>query len=183
MPERQTILACDDAGVFNGEYIPKEVGHTGSGRRHLAIAVLLYNNKGEVLLQKRKHKVFDDIWDVTGATHPLHKKDGTDETLEEATLRCLKSEYNIDPIPLKNLGAFNYAAEYKDGLCENEHCYQFVGEYNGKFKLNSEMGYGYKWMDKKEFLQDMETRPENYSPWAIKAAELLEKERFLGYES
>lgn len=172
------ILACNGAGVFSGEYIPKAVGHTGEGKRHLAIAVLLYNNQGQVLLQRRKHRVFDDIWDVTGATHPLHREDGTDETLEEATLRCLKVEYDIDnTIALKNLGAFNYFAKY-GRLCENEHCYLLIGEYNGNFKLNQAVGYGYKWMDKQEFLEDIESKPENYSPWAVKSVEILKKERF-----
>lgn len=69
----QIILAVDSAGNFTGQYIPKSVGHTGKGQRHLAISVLLFNDKGQVLLQKRKHQVFDDIWDVTGATHPLHR--------------------------------------------------------------------------------------------------------------
>ncbi|MBI2196016.1 NUDIX domain-containing protein [Candidatus Daviesbacteria bacterium] len=173
----QLILACNGAGVFSGKYIPKKVGHTGKGRRHLAIAVLLYNYKGQVLLQKRKHQVFDNIWDVTGATHPLHRGNNTDETLEEATQRCLKVEYDIDNITLKNLGAFNYFAKY-DGLCENEHCYLLIGEYNGQFKLNLAVGYGYKWVDMQEFLKDIEAHPKNYSPWAIKSVELLKKERF-----
>lgn len=179
MSERQIILACDGAGVFKGEYIPKEVGHIGEGKRHLAIAVILYNGKGQILLQRRKHQVFDDIWDVTGATHPLHRKDGTDETLEEATLRCLKVEYNIDPIPLKNLGAFNYFAKY-GRLCENEHCYLLIGEYNGSFKLNPEVGYGYKWMGKQEFLNDIEAHPEIYSPWAVKATRMTTCLNWLG---
>ncbi len=180
MANQQIILACDESGKFTGEYIPKEVGHTGEGKRHLAIAVLIYNSKGEVLLQKRKHKVFDDIWDVTGATHPLHKKDGTDETLEEATLRCLEVEYGIereDVKGLRNEGAFNYFAKY-EGLCENEHCFQFIGEYNGKLKLNPKVGYGYKWMDKKEFLKDIEANPQNYSPWAVAGVEILRGNNF-----
>lgn len=82
--DNQIILACDDQGNFTGEYIPKEVGHTGNGKRHLAITVLLYNNQGQVLLQRRKHQVFDDIWDITGATHPLHTDD-EDESLKQAT--------------------------------------------------------------------------------------------------
>jgi len=175
MNERQIIIACDSEGVFKGEYIPKTVGHTGEGRRHLAIAVTVYNSKGQILLQRRKHQVFDDIWDVTGATHPLHRKDGTDETLEEATLRCLKVEYNIDPIPLKNLGAFNYFAPYhtvQGEYCENEHCYLLIGEHNGSFKLNPEVSYGYKWMGKQEFLNDIAVHPEIYSPWAVKATKM-----------
>lgn len=173
----QIILAVDEKGDFQGEYIPKWVGHTGKGQRHLAISVLLFNDKGEVLLQKRKHKVFDDIWDVTGATHPLHKSDGTDETLEEATLRCLKREYDIHSVELKNYGMFDYYAEYED-LCENEHCAILVGEYNGPLKLNDEVGYGYKWMDKQKFLQDIEANPTHYSPWALPAVNILKENNF-----
>lgn len=173
MEDPQIILSCDEQGNFL-EYIPKEVGHTGQGRRHIAITVLLYNSKGEVLLQKRKHKVFDDIWDLTGATHPLHKKDGTDESLEEATWRCLEVEYKIkEKIPLINLGSFNYFAKY-NGLCEHEHCFLLVGEYNGEFELNSEVGYNYKWMNKNEFLKDIKANPDKYSPWAIEGVKLLE---------
>ena len=171
--DEQIILAVDDQGNFIGEYIPKSVGHTGSGKRHLAISVLLYNSKGEVLLQKRKHKIFNDIWDVTGATHPLHKKDGSDESVEDATWRCLLVEYGIkDKIPLKNLGFFNYFAQYGE-YCEHEHCAILVGEYNGPINLSSEVGYGYKWVSEQEFLKDIEKNPKKYSPWAQEAAKII----------
>lgn len=170
------MLAVDDEGKFL-EYIPKEQGHTGKGRRHLAIAVLLENSKGEVLLQKRKHRIFDNIWDLTGATHPLHKSDGTDESLEEATLRCLKEEWGIDEkISLKNLGFFNYFARYKN-LCENEHCFMMAGEYDGEINLNSEMGYEYKWTNQKEFLKDIESNPQKYTPWAKEGAKIFKANR------
>ncbi|MBU1031526.1 NUDIX domain-containing protein [Patescibacteria group bacterium] len=164
---QQIILACDDDGKFL-EYIPKEKGHKGEGRRHLAICVLLSNSKGQVLLQKRKHKIFDNIQDLTGATHLLHK-DEKDETSEDATRRCLKEEWGIiEKMPLKNLGFFNYFAKYEE-YCENEHCCLMVGEYDGEINLNPEMGYEYKWMDKEEFLKDIEQNPQNYTPWAKEA--------------
>lgn len=176
--DTQVILVSDDNGNFTGEYIPKDVGHTGSGKRHLAITVLIYNSKGEVLLQKRKHQVFDNIWDITGATHPLHKEDGTDETFEEATLRCLKREYGIENVSLKNLGSFNYFAE--DGeKCENEHCAMMVGEYNGSLNLNPEVGYKYKWMPKEEFLADIEKNPKNYTKWAVEGVKILKKNSWI----
>ncbi len=174
----QIILVSDEKGRFTGEYIPKEVGHTGEGKRHLAITVLLYNKKGEVLLQKRKHQVFDNIWDITGATHPLHKEDGTDETFEEATLRCLKREYGIENVKLNNLGSFNYFAPYhtvQGELCENEHCAMLVGEYNGPLNLNPEVGYEYKWMLKDKFLKDIEKNPTKYSKWAQEGVKILRK--------
>lgn len=171
--DKQIILACDDKGNFKGEYIPKEVGHTGKGMRHLAITVLLFNDKNQVLLQRRKHRVFDDIWDLTGATHPLHLESGADETFEEATWRCLEREYGInEKIPLKNLGTFNYFAQYGD-FCEHEHCAMLIGEYNGKIKLNPEVGYGYKWIDRDKFLKDINTNPQKYSAWAIEGVKLI----------
>jgi isopentenyldiphosphate isomerase len=53
--DAQIILAVNDKGEFSGEYVPKEQGHTGEGKRHLAISVLLFDLKGEVLPQERKH--------------------------------------------------------------------------------------------------------------------------------
>lgn len=173
---QQIILAVDDNGKFV-KYIPKELGHTGEGKRHLAIALLLFNSKGQVLLQKRKHKIFDNIWDISGATHPLHKEDGSDESLEEATWRCLADEFGVsEEMPLKNLVFFNYFAPYhtvQGDFCENEYCAMMVGEYDGKVKLNPEAGYEYKWMDKVEFLEDLKNNPENYTPWAVACSSFL----------
>lgn len=169
---QQIILAVDDQGNFL-EYIPKEVGHTGKGKRHLAITVLLQNSRGEILLQKRKHKIFDNIWDFTGATHPLHKKDNTDETLEEATLRCLEIEWGIREVrDLKQIGVFNYFTQYGQ-LCENEHCFLLVGTYDRPVNLDQNMGYEYKWIGRQEFLEDIIQNPQKYTPWAIQAARLL----------
>ncbi len=169
---QQVILAVDDNGKLL-RYIPKEAGHKGQGQRHLAITVLLINFKDQALLQKRKHKIFDNIWDLTGATHPLHKQDGTDESPEEATLRCLKEEWGINKkIAFKNLGFFNYFAKYSE-YCENEYCYLMIGEYDGDVSLNPKTGYEYKWMDRKEFLKDIKENPKNYTPWAKEALHLL----------
>ncbi len=163
---QQIILAVDDNGKFLS-HIPKEEGHIGHGKRHLAIAVLLQNSKGQVLLQKRKHKIFDNIWDITGATHPLHRENGTNESLKEATWRCLADELGIsEKMPLRNLGFFNYFAKFEN-YCENEHCAMMIGEYNGEVCLNPEAGYEYRWMDKAEFLEDLRNNPKNYTPWAF----------------
>lgn len=176
--DHQIILAVNEAGNFDGNYIPKSVGHTGAGHRHLAITVLLSNSKGQVLIQKRRHQIFDNIWDLTGATHPLHLSDGHDESLEEATWRCLKREYGISQkISLKNYGYFDYFADYGD-LCENEHCASMVGEYDGPLTLNQEVGYEYKWMDKQQFFEDITNYSDKYTPWAIEMVKVLSSKSF-----
>ncbi len=172
----QIILACDDQGNFQ-EYIPKSVGHTGLGRRHLAITVLIHNSRGEVLLQKRKHQVFDNIWCFTADTHPLHLDD-KDETIDEACARCLEREYNIQQkIEFKDYGTFNYFGKYNQ-YCENEYCHLIVGEYSGQFNLNPEAGYECKWLFKHDFLTDFTENPQKYAPWVPGAVEILKKENF-----
>lgn len=173
----QIIMVSDDQGNFTGDYITRMVGHTGQGRRHLAITVLLKNSKNQLLLQKRKHQIFDKVWDFTGATHPLHNADKGDETFKQAAVRCLDEEWSIEEVELKNLGTFNYFADYGD-LCENEHCAIFVGSYNGHLKLNKSDGYEYKWVDQSKFLSDIAKNPQNYSPWAIEGTKLLQIKHF-----
>ena len=101
--------------------------------------------------------------------------DGTDETSEEATYRCLKREYGITKkIPLKVLGGVKYFAA--DGkLCENEYDVILVGEFSGKLRPNKLVAYNYKWVEKKEFLKDISENPEKYSPWVIKAIPILKR--------
>lgn len=173
----QIILACNDSGEFL-EYIPKSIGHTGAGRRHIAITVLLYNSQDQVLLQKRKHQIFDNLWDFTASTHPLHEENGQDETLGQATIRSLKIEYHIDSqIKLDNLGSFNYFAQNGD-FCENEHCAMMIGVYDGQVNMDPEVGYEYKWIEKKEFLKDLQNNPQNYAPWVIEGIKVLKNKNF-----
>jgi isopentenyl-diphosphate Delta-isomerase len=170
----QIIIGVDKDGNPTGEYFPKEEGHTGEGKRHLAVTVVLYNDTGEVLIQLRKHKVFDRVWDLAPSTHQLHKPSGKDETDEQAALRALKREYGITKIKLKTIGGFNYFAQYGE-LCENEYDKLLIGEYNGEVILNKEIAYDCRWMEKEEFFEDIAGNPKRYTPWAVKAAEILKE--------
>lgn len=173
----QLIIVCDNQGSPTGEYISKEKGHRGKGRRHLAICVLLINSQGEILLQRRKHLIFNDLWDVTGATNNLYIN-GKNESFEDATLRCLKEEYDIKGVDVKYMGSFNYFAKYGE-YCENEYCAIMVGEYDGKIKPNLEDAYEVKWVKKEEFLKDVEKDPKKYTPWCIEAVKILKEKGIL----
>lgn len=161
--EKQYLLLVDENDNFSGKWEEKEICHTGNGLHHRAFVVVIFNNKGEVLLQKRKHKRWDGYWDVSAISHVLHLQDH-DETYEEAALRSLKHEMGIPQIPLQKVGGFNYFA--KDGKqCENEYCAVLVGEYNGGVALNKKVGYEYSWMDKEKFITDCIDNKKKYTPW------------------
>ncbi len=162
--DKQYLLLVDDNDTFSGKYEEKEICHTGNGLHHRAFVVVIFNKKGEVLLQKRKHKRWDGYWDVSAISHTLHLADH-DETYEEAALRSLKREMNIIGASLQKVGAFNYFA--KEGKqCENEYCAILKGEYNGKVTLNKEAGYDYSWVDKEKFIADCINKKNKYTPWA-----------------
>src|SRR6266545_1446555 len=92
---KQILILVDDHGNATG-YAPRAVCHDGDGERHAAVAVVLFNAAGDVLLQRRRSSLWDGFWDITGATHPLHLAAG-DESFEEAARRCLRAEWHVPP--------------------------------------------------------------------------------------
>ena len=176
----QQLLLVDENDKFLGKYAPKMKCHTGDGLHHRAFTIMILNKNGEVLLQKRKHKLWDNFWDLTNS-HPLHREDGTDETYEEAAQRCLKREWGTE-IPMKKLFAFNYFAKYKDNLCENEYCIFMIGRYDEEPAPSLEVAYGYKWMPLDKLLKDIKIHSQEYTPWLIKALEELEAHKEINFK-
>jgi len=166
------LILVDKNDRFLGKYASKSQCHTGNGLHHRAFTIMILNKKGEILLQKRKHQLWDGFWDLTNS-HPLHKENGKDETYQEATARCLKKEWGIN-IPLKNLFGFNYFAKFGK-FCENEYCAFLIGRYSGKVYPDPEVIYEYKWIALKNLLDDIKLHPEVYTPWAIKGLQELER--------
>ena len=64
------------------------------GRLHRAFSILLFNSKGEVLLQKRSIKKYHSggLWTNTCCSHPFPR-----ESMTDATHRKLLQEMGIQP--------------------------------------------------------------------------------------
>src|SRR3989344_4594674 len=145
--------------------------HTGRGKRHRAFVTTLFDSKGQILIQKRKHKLFDGLWDLTAISHNL-RINGKNESYQEASDRALKKEMGILQVPVKKIGAFNYTA--RDGVnCENEYCAILVGKYDGEIKPNIKEVYGTKSVFFDDFIKDITQNPNNYTPWSRLAAEKI----------
>lgn len=164
MNTKQFLLVVDNHDTFL-EYKEKEICHTGKGFHHRAFVVFLYDKKNQVLLQKRKHKRWNNVWDVTATSHVLHFPNH-DETYGEAALRSLKEEMGVTGVSLKNIGAFNYFRTYGK-QCENEYCAILVGEYEGNVISNTDFIYEYKWMDASKLLKEIQISENKYSPWLV----------------
>lgn len=165
MREEQLLLV-DKRDRFSGKYASKSQCHCGQGLHHRAFTVLIFNPKGQILLQKRRHQLWDRAWDLTNS-HPLHHLKRTDESYQEAVKRCLKKEWGIKA-PVQKLFGFNYFAQI-GGYCENEYCAFFIGQHRGKVFPNPKVAYGYRWVFYKKLLREIKNFPERYTPWATVA--------------
>ncbi len=170
----QLLLLVDEKDMFSGKYATRKECHTGQGLHHRAFLTLLFNKNNEVLVQKRKHSLWDTYWDISATSHVLHFKDGH-ETYEEAAARTLLSELGINKsLKLENKGGFNYFKRYKD-FCENEYCAVLIGKYDGEVKPNESILYSYKWMPYNEFVDDVIRHKNEYTPWAYHTVMLLQR--------
>lgn len=138
----------------------REKCHFGKGKMHRAIAVFLFNDKNQMLLQQRSQKelLWPGYWDCTVATHVY-----PDETYEEAARRGLKQELGISATVDKIL-AFTYFAPFGKHA-ENEYCALLVGKYNGAVAPNLNKVSDFDFVSLKELSVEMTRKEKRYTPW------------------
>ncbi len=169
--DEQQLLLVDEQDNFLGKYASRKECHSGKGLHHRAFIVLLENSTGEVLLQKRKHALWNEYWDITATTHTLHLINH-DESYQESATRCLSTEMGITDAEVKKVGGFNYFAQHEKN-CENEYCAILIGTYEGEIHSDSDVVYEYKWLNKKEFIEECLKKDASYTPWALLTGQFL----------
>ena len=157
--EEQVVL-IDETGNELG-LMGKTEAHE-KGILHKAISIIIFNSKGEMLLQQRAFSKYHwaGIWSNTCCSHPRDK-----ESFEDAASRRLREELNI-VTPLKKEFYFIYKAlDEKSGLTEHEYDWTFTGTFDGDFEFNPDEINAVKWVTKDELMKDLEANPDKYSFW------------------
>lgn len=172
----QILILVDEKDRILG-YAPRKECHRGEGKRHRGFVILLYNKDKKILLQHRKHRLFDKLWDLAAASHPM-QVEGKNESYLQAAQRCLRDEWGIVGARLNFLGAFNYQERYGEG-CENEHCALIVGRWDEELSLDPKHAYGLRWLSLGELLRELEANPSKFTPWLREAIELLKCSNFI----
>ncbi len=131
------------------------------GILHRAFSVLLFNSKGEMLIQKRAKKKYHSagLWTNTCCSHPYPQ-----EAIQAAAKRRLKEELGIDFQP-EFAYKFIYKAPLNEGLTEHELDHVFIGTYNGIPLANKDEIETWKFIDMTSLRDEVESNPENYTPW------------------
>jgi len=131
------------------------------GLLHRAFSILLFNSKGELLLQKRARNKYHSggLWTNTCCSHPL-----PNETMESATRRKLMQEMGIDLQP-KFAYKFIYRSELDTELTEHECDYVFIGTYDGEPSINIDEVEDWKYANLNRIREDAKSHPERYTSW------------------
>ncbi len=163
MPEQQIrenhVILVDEQDQPLGS-MEKMEAHK-KGVLHRAFSVFIFNDKGELLLQKRASTKYHSagLWTNTCCSHPYPGED----TLAAANRR-LKEEMGMDTV-LIHKTSFVYKTPFDNGLTEHEFDHVFIGSCNENPVLNEDEAGDYKWISLGEVKEEIKKFPENYTSW------------------
>ena len=131
------------------------------GKLHRAFSVLIFNSKGELLLQKRAASKYHSggLWSNTCCSHPQ-----PGETILEAANRKLLQEMGIEA-DLTSAHKFIYKAKLDNQLTEYECDHVIVGYFDGEPILNRHEAEDYKFLPVSAIQQDALANPDQYTCW------------------
>lgn len=132
-----------------------------NGLLHRAFSVFLFNEKGEMLLQKRAAEKYHspNQWTNACCSHPREN-----ESYLDAAKRRLNEELGIES-ELTERFHFIYKADVGQDLWEHELDHVFTGIYNGDFNLNPDEVSEIKYMSIADLNTDIQQYPERYTEW------------------
>lgn len=139
----------------------KLVCHDGEGMLHRAFSVLLFNEQGELLLQKRApgKRLWGGYWSNSCCSHPR-----VGETMGQATRRRTWEELGLKAEP-KYLYKFEYHAQFDDSGAEHELCWVYIGRCNGEPRTNKNEISEWRFITAQTLEKELEEIPEAYTPW------------------
>jgi isopentenyl-diphosphate delta-isomerase len=142
-------------------FLSKAECHDGAGVLHRAFSVFLFNDDGELLLQKRgaEKRLWPGFWSNSICSHPRRG-----ESMEVATSRRLRDELNLDTA-LEYVYRFRYTARFGASGSENELCHVFLGRTPGDLRPNDTEIAAVRFVCAREMVRELETRPERFTPW------------------
>ena len=140
--------------------MPKLEAHE-KGVLHRAFSVFIFNNHGELMLQRRALTKYHSpgLWTNTCCSH---QRDG--ESNISSGKRRLKEEMGFDT-ELFEKTSFIYKAKFDNGLIEHEFDHVLVGSYNHSPIINSIEVDSWKWMSMENVKKDINDHPDNYTAW------------------
>jgi isopentenyl-diphosphate delta-isomerase len=131
------------------------------GVLHRAFSVLVFNSKGQLLIQKRAAGKYHSagLWTNACCSHPR-----AGERIEEAAQRRLKEEMGLELRP-ERAYSFIYRIGLDGGLIENELDHVLVATSDDQPVLNPDEAQDWKYISLADLKSRMLTHPEEFTHW------------------
>ena len=154
------IIICVDKNDNEVGHIEKMDAHI-KGLLHRALSIFIFNEKNELLLQKRYSGKYHSpgLWTNTCCTHP-----NKDESTDDAAIRRLQEEMGFS-CDLKEVFSFMYYIKFDNHLIEHEFDHVYFGRYSNEISINPLEVEDYKWISLDNIKVDLKTNPDNYTFW------------------
>ena len=166
MENQDPVVLVDEYGhdVFTQDGVlstMRKVEAHRNGSLHRAISVFIFNNRNNILLQKRAVDKYHSPskWTNTCCTHPL-----PGEFPLMAAKRRLREEMGLITT-LTEVFTFSYQADVGNGLIEYEFDHVFFGFSVHNPIPNLAEVSDWNWVSTGELVQDLIQNPMKYSPW------------------
>ena len=142
------------------------------GVLHRAFSVLIYNDRGDYLLQQRAVEKYHSggLWSNACCGHPTQPSG----TLAQAGKRLVE-EMGFNTA-LSPAFSFIYHATLPNGLIEHEFDHVFTGNYNGAIPFNPAEVMAVRWVSREALLREMATDPDSFTAWFHILVDKLEQQ-------
>ncbi|MDP6994499.1 MAG: isopentenyl-diphosphate Delta-isomerase [Woeseiaceae bacterium] len=158
--EDESLILVDADDRQTGR-LDKAECHNGDGILHRAFSIFLFDDQGNLLLQKRARgkRLWPGYWSNSCCSHP---RDG--ETLDVAVERRLEDELHTGS-DLQFVYKFIYQANFGDIGAENELCHVFLGRVTGEPSANDMEIEAVRYLSAAELEREFEASPDAFTPW------------------
>ena len=159
--EAEALILVDEADREVG-YLSKARCHEGRGVLHRAFSLLIFNERGELLLQRRsaRKRLWPHYWSNSCCSHPRRA-----ESMEAAIHRRLYEELGLE-CPLHFLFKFQYQAQFDSVAAEHELCSVFIGRSSGRVRIDHEEIADWRWVSPDGLTQELRgAGAERFTPW------------------
>jgi isopentenyl-diphosphate delta-isomerase len=131
------------------------------GLLHRAFSVFLFNNQGEMLLQKRAMDKYHSpgLWTNTCCSHPR-----PGELVKDAANRRLAEEMGI-AADIEHAFHFIYEAKLDQGLVEHELDHVYIGTYDGIINPNEQEVSDYLYINMEVLKNKIMSTPDDFTAW------------------
>jgi isopentenyl-diphosphate Delta-isomerase len=159
--EAESLILVDEADREVG-YMSKARCHEGRGVLHRAFSLLIFNERGELLLQRRSasKRLWPHYWSNSCCSHPRRS-----ESMEAATHRRLDEELGLT-CALHFVFKFQYQAQFDSIGAEHELCSVFVGRSTGEVRADHREIADWRWVSPDGLAAEMRgAGAQRFTPW------------------